>query len=82
MLGLNRAGVGTTVNYRAIPATKYYREKYGYRRGDYPVAEDWGCGTISLPLFPSLSLARQDYVIERLAELTASNVLPAVVAHA
>ncbi len=67
MLGLNRAGVGTTVNYRAVPTTKYYRTKYGYRPGDYPVAEDWGDGTISLPLFPSLSRSQQDYVIERLA---------------
>ena len=80
MAGLNRTGVGTTVNYRAIPTTKYYRKKYRHRSGDYPVAEGWGCGTISLPLFPSLSLAQQDHVIERLAELTGSNALPAVMA--
>ncbi len=52
---LNDAGVDATVNYRSVPTLTYYREKYGYGPGDFPVSDEWGEGTISLPLFPGLS---------------------------
>jgi UDP-4-amino-4-deoxy-L-arabinose-oxoglutarate aminotransferase len=52
------------VNYRSVPHLTYYRTKYGYRRGQFPVAERWGDGTLSLPLFPSLDPTAQSYVIE------------------
>jgi UDP-4-amino-4-deoxy-L-arabinose-oxoglutarate aminotransferase len=65
MIGrLNAAGIGCTVNYRSVPHLTYYRTKYGYRRGQFPVAERWGDGTLSLPLFPSLDPTAQSYVIE------------------
>jgi UDP-4-amino-4-deoxy-L-arabinose-oxoglutarate aminotransferase len=46
--------VGVAVNYRPIHLLKYYRETYGYCEGAYPVAEDIGRRTISLPFYPSL----------------------------
>lgn len=57
-------GVGVTVNYRAVPTVTYYREKYGYTSGLYPVSEEWGAGTISLPLFPSMTRDEQQHVID------------------
>jgi UDP-4-amino-4-deoxy-L-arabinose-oxoglutarate aminotransferase len=61
VLGAN--GIGVTVNYRAVPSMAYYREKYGYFENNFPVGEHWGQGTISLPLFPSLTTEEQKYVI-------------------
>ncbi len=61
---LNDKGIGTTVNYRSVPATTYYREKYGYSAMDFPESFEWGEGTITLPLYPSLGNDEQDYVIE------------------
>ena len=61
---LNQAGVGTTVNYRAVHGMEYYRGKYGFRRDDFPVAAEWGESTLSLPLFPGLEEDEQTYVIE------------------
>ena len=63
---LNERGIGATINYAAIPTTKYYRTRYGFEPGAFPVAEAWGDGTLSLPLFPGLSDAEQDHVIATL----------------
>jgi dTDP-4-amino-4,6-dideoxygalactose transaminase len=65
---LGEEQIGCTVNYRSVPTLTYYREKYGYKADSFPVSTDWGGGTISLPLFPSLSLAEQDRVIAVLRE--------------
>lgn len=64
MLALNAAGIGCTVNYRSVPTLTYYREKYGYGPGDFPVSYKWGEGTISLPLYPGLPEKAQSYVID------------------
>ena len=61
---LNQAGVGCTVNYRAVHGLEFYRTKYGFAREDFPVAADWGDRTLSLPLFPGLTDDEQGYVIE------------------
>ena len=53
-----------TVNYRAVPTVTYYREKYGFAPNAYPVSETWGAGTISLPLFPSLTKDEQGHVVD------------------
>ena len=49
---LQDRGIGVAVNYRAIHLLQYYREQFGYRAGDFPVAERMGAGTISLPSIP------------------------------
>jgi dTDP-4-amino-4,6-dideoxygalactose transaminase len=55
--------IGCVVNYRAIHLLKYFRERYGYQPGDFPVAERIGDGTISLPFYPGMPLADVDYVV-------------------
>jgi len=62
--GLQEKGVGVAVNYRPIHLLKYYREKYGFKEGDFPVAEDIGKRTISLPLYPLLKDEEIEYVIK------------------
>ncbi len=52
---LKTRGVGTTVHYpHPVPRLSYYREKYGYVRGMYPVAESISDGSIALPVGPHL----------------------------
>ena len=60
---LNEAGIGVAVNFRSVPTMTYYREKYGYVAGDFPVSYEWGEGEITLPMFPSMTQEEQDYVI-------------------
>jgi dTDP-4-amino-4,6-dideoxygalactose transaminase len=66
---LQEKGVGVAVNYRAIHLLKHYREKFGFKEGDFPVAEQIGAGTISLPLYPKLKNVELDYVIEATKEI-------------
>jgi UDP-4-amino-4-deoxy-L-arabinose-oxoglutarate aminotransferase len=78
MATLNSSGIGTTVNYHAVPTTTYYRDKYRFRPGMFPVAEEWGCGTLSLPLYPDLTDDEQEYVLDILL----NRALPASLAMA
>jgi len=71
---LQTRGVGVAVNYRAVHLMKYYQETMGIPRGTYPVAERIGDSTITLPLYPKLTDAEIDFVIE--------NVKASVAAHA
>lgn len=62
---LQKKGIGVAVNFRPIHLMKYFREKYGYQVGDYPVAEEIGSSTISLPLYPKLKPSEVKYIIEK-----------------
>jgi dTDP-4-amino-4,6-dideoxygalactose transaminase len=66
---LQEKGVGVAVNFRAIHLLKYYRQKFGYKEGDFPVAEKVGNRTISIPLYPKLKDFEIDYVIKTVKEV-------------
>ena len=66
---LQQAGVGVMVNYRAIHLLSYFSETYGFKRGDFPVAESIGDATISLPFYPNMPLEDIDRVIEVLRDI-------------
>jgi dTDP-4-amino-4,6-dideoxygalactose transaminase len=55
---LQARGIGVMVNYRAIHLLKYFRDTFGYSRGDFPAAERIGDSTLSLPLYPRLEQDR------------------------
>lgn len=65
--GLNAQGVNVTVNYHSVPSMQYYKTK-GYDAHLYPVSLNWGLGTLSLPLYPSLKEEDQAYVVQALAQ--------------
>jgi len=60
---LQEQGIGVAVNYRPIHLLKYYQNSFGYKEGAFPVAEDIGRRTISLPLYPKLEDQKIEYVI-------------------
>ena len=61
---LQDRGIGVAVNFRAVHLMSYYRQHYGYKRGTFPVAEEIGDSTITLPLYPKLTAEEISYVIE------------------
>ena len=63
LIALQEKGIGVAVNYRSIHLLKYYREKFGYKEGDFPVSEKIGNRTISIPLYPKLTDTEVNYVI-------------------
>ena len=58
-------GVGVAVNFRAIHLLTYFRETYGYQRGDFPHAELIGDRTLSLPFYTGLKDEEIGYVIQQ-----------------
>lgn len=62
---LRDAGIGVNVHYMPIPAQPYYRD-LGHDPANYPGAQAYYRQAISLPLFPGLSLAEQDQVVQTL----------------
>lgn len=65
---LQNASVSVMVNYRAIHLLSYFRETFGFRRGDFPMAEVIGDATISLPFYPQMPLQHVDIVMDVLAQ--------------
>ena len=61
---LNARGVPVTVNFRALPDLAYYAERYPDAAARCAAAVEWGRQTVSLPLFPGLTQAEQDQVID------------------
>lgn len=64
---LRAAGIGVNVHYIPIHTQPFY-QKQGFRPGDFPAAEAYYAGALSLPLFPKLTHAEQDRVVDALAQ--------------
>lgn len=65
---LDEAGVQTSIHFNPIHLEPYYKKTFGFRAGDFPVAEKLGFSTITLPLYPSLKKKEQDYIIKKIRE--------------
>jgi UDP-4-amino-4,6-dideoxy-N-acetyl-beta-L-altrosamine transaminase len=63
---LRASGIGVQVHYIPVHLQPYY-QALGFKPGDFPQAEAYYSGAISLPLYPGLSEAAQDQVVEALA---------------
>jgi UDP-4-amino-4,6-dideoxy-N-acetyl-beta-L-altrosamine transaminase len=62
---LKARGIGVNLHYIPIHTQPYYRA-LGFTAGDFPVAEDYYRRSISLPLFPDMTEADQDRVMDAL----------------
>ena len=60
---LRERGLGVQVHYIPLHLQPYYRDRYGYKRGDFPNAEAYYDSALSIPLFPSMSNEDADDVI-------------------
>jgi perosamine synthetase len=67
MASMKAAGVGTSIYYpRPVPMMTYYREKYGYRDGEFPGASRISDNGIALPVGPHLTPDDMRYVADAL----------------
>ncbi|MDQ7248369.1 DegT/DnrJ/EryC1/StrS family aminotransferase [Dongia sedimenti] len=72
LAALRAAGVECVVNYRAIHLMTLLRERFGFKPGDFPVAEAIGEKTISLPFYPRMPDSHIDEVGSRLTQILLS----------
>lgn len=69
MQALKERNIGTGLHYRAVHLYPFYREQYGFKRGDFPNAETISDRIVSLPLFPAMTDADQDRVIAAMKDV-------------
>ncbi|NQU57989.1 MAG: DegT/DnrJ/EryC1/StrS aminotransferase family protein [Rhodospirillales bacterium] len=69
VVALKEKGVGSSVHYpSAVPLFSYYREKYGYTPGTFPIAEWLADQTISLPVGPHVTPEDAAYIASAVKE--------------
>lgn len=60
---LKQKGIGTSVYYpRPVPHFTFYRDKYGYEEGSFPVAARISNSSIALPVGPHLNIEDMEYI--------------------
>jgi len=65
---LRKNDIGVNVHYIPIHTQPYY-ENMGFRKGDYPNAENYYESAISIPLFHTMTLDQQDQVVVALKKI-------------
>lgn len=52
------------VLYIPVHLLSYYRQRYGYKRGDFPVSEGYYDRSLAIPLYPSLTDSQVEKVVK------------------
>ncbi len=65
ILGLGKRGIESNAYFFPIHLQPFYREMFGYKRGDFPIAEGISDRTIALPFYNQLGEPEIDYVCEQ-----------------
>ncbi len=66
---LRAENIGAAIHYRALHTHPYYRDRFGYRPEDFPVAARTGDRIVSLPLTPGMTDADVQDVIEAVSRV-------------
>jgi UDP-4-amino-4,6-dideoxy-N-acetyl-beta-L-altrosamine transaminase len=56
--------IGTQVHYIPVHLQPYYRKRYGYSPGDFPIAESYYRQALSIPLYPAMTAEQVQWVVE------------------
>lgn len=67
---LRGRGIGTAVHFIPLHFHPYYQRQWGYRPGQFPVAEEYFDRCVSLPIYPSMRDQDAARVIEALHDIT------------
>lgn len=66
---LKKEGIGAQVHYMPLHLQPFYRKKFGYKKGDFPVAEQYYERALTLPLFPKMTAKETRTVIEKVQKV-------------
>jgi dTDP-4-amino-4,6-dideoxygalactose transaminase len=53
-------GVNLQVHYIPVHLQPYYRKRFGFNLGDFPISEKFYNNEISLPIYPYLNILDQE----------------------
>ncbi len=66
---LRSLGVNCSVHWRPLHLHTYYNESLGWKESDCPIATRVWQTLVSLPLFPSMTIAERQHVVESVSDL-------------
>ena len=66
-------GIGATIHYLPVHMHRYYQKKFGFKNGDFPIAECAYERMITLPLTPSMSLKDAKKTAETVKRILIAN---------
>ncbi len=61
-------GIVCAIHYKPVNLMTWYRERFGYQEGDFPVAEEISKHILSIPIYPDMTDEQVDYVIQTIKE--------------
>ena len=64
---LKAKNIGVNLHYYPVHLHPHYK-KLGFKKGDFPNAEDYARKAITLPLHPKLTIEQIDYIVKALKE--------------
>lgn len=67
---LKEAGIGTQVHYMPIHLQPYYEKRFGYKNGDFPIAEKYFSRCLSIPIYPKMKFGDVKRVITAIKSLS------------
>lgn len=62
-------GIGTSVHFIPLHLMPFYKTKYGYKKGDFPITEKVFEDIVSLPIYPQLTENQLDYIVQSAKEI-------------
>jgi dTDP-4-amino-4,6-dideoxygalactose transaminase len=69
---LRERGVETTIGTWNMPMTAFFRTRYGFMQGDFPVADRVFARSLTLPMYPHMTRSDQETVAEELKKILAA----------
>ena len=69
MAALRERGIGCAPYFPAIPLQPYYRDRFGFQPGTFPICESTADRTLALPFYPDLTLAQIHRVADALGTI-------------
>lgn len=70
---IRNQGIGATIHYLPVHMHKYYQKKFGFKNGDFPIAEYIYERMITLPLTPAMTLKEAKETAETVKRIIIAN---------
>ena len=69
MKRLTEKGIQCADYFRPVHLMKFYREKFGFKEGDYPICEEVAAKTVALPFYSNMTKEDIDFVCQKVIEV-------------
>lgn len=66
---LEKNGISSRDYFQPIHLQPFYKNKFGYKKGDYPICEDISRRTLALPFFNDLEASQISFIVSNLKKI-------------